>query len=886
MSQGPPRLGFRILRRFCPPSLVESVEGDLIEAYERHLKQHRRWKANMIFLYQVIRFFRWGIISRNHPTMYFFNHSLIGNHLKLAVRNYRRHLGYSLINLTGLSVGLAVCFILFSYTRQELSYDDFHRDIEKMYRVNQTNIWTQDGGWFASTAPPLAEQALQEIPGIEAALRINTPGSFEVRYHPDGQKALVFQENDVLAADSNFFDFFTIPVVAGDPHSALVGKNKAVITEETARKYFGNEPAIGKILLLGDDRVPIQVSAVTADLPVNMHFKFNLLLSMPSNPLVKQFNWSWIWSQVVTYVKVKPGTSISTVNDQMTRLFNPKVRATLDRIGMDYDDFMQGKGNWQFELQPVRSIHLHSTGIGNRLGVLGDIKVIRILQILALLVLVLALINFVNLSTARANMRSKEIGVKKSIGATTINLAQQFQTESVFMTFLAGILAIPVVYLLSALIERSIGIVISFGYFGLAAMLLAALILLGIGFLAGIYPSIYLSSLRPITVLGANKTKSGSTGMRNVLVTVQFAISLALLSGSLLISKQLNYLSQKNLGFDRENVLVIRNAEKLTNHVDAFRDELIKTTGILDASVAMNVPGQIYYQDIFSREGSDIKLSVNQLKIDPYYFPTLGLKLLVGRNFEPSNPGDQSHVIISETTARLFGWTPEEALHQHIIYPGLEIHPEVIGVSQDFNFQSLYEDIAPIIFFRNDAPIWGDGRVIAIKYLQDQESEVIAQAHRMWDRFNADSPFNYAILNDELAGIYNREHQLSSLVSLLCMLSIFIAALGLIGLVSFTLDQRRKEIGIRKVLGASLGSILFLINRQYLVLFLIGLLIAVPFTWSAVRKWLTDFAYQIPITWTSFVLAGIILMGICLILVGVLIYNANRANPIRSIRQE
>ncbi|MCB0600856.1 MAG: ABC transporter permease [Saprospiraceae bacterium] len=887
MDKGPSRWGLRLLRRFCPPALVESVEGDLMEQYEQHLKHHSRRRANLMFLYHVFRFFRWGIISRNHPTMHFFNRSLMGNHIKIALRNYRRHFGYSLINLSGLAVGLAVCFILFSYTRQELSYDDFHRDIDKMYRINQTNIWSQDGGWFASTAPPLAEQMLQEIPGIEAATRINTPGSFEVRYHQDGLRALVFQENDVLAADSNFFDFFTLPLVAGDPENALSGKNKVVITEETAHKYFGDEEAMGKILLLGDNQTPVVVSGVAADLPINMHFKFNLLLSMPTNPAVKQFDWSWIWSQVATYVKVAPGASVPSINAQMTKLFNPRIRATLDRIGMDYDDFMQGKGDWKFQLQPVRSIHLHSTGIGNRLGTIGDIKIVRILQTLALLVLILALINFVNLSTARANLRSKEIGVKKSIGATTYNLAQQFQTESVLMTFMAGILAIPVILALTALIEQQIGIVISFAYFRLLAFLVVVLILAGIGFLAGIYPSIYLSSLKPISVLGGNKSnKSGSPGMRNVLVTLQFAISLALLSGSLLISRQLNYLSQKNLGFDRENILVVRNAEKLTTHLNAFRDELVNMQGIKGASVAMNVPGQIYYEDIFSREGSEIKLSVNQLKIDPYYFPTLGLQLLSGRNFEQSNPGDQNHVIISETAARLFGWSPEEALHQHIIYPELEDNPEVIGVSRDFNFQSLYEDIAPIIFFRTDAPVWGDGRVVAIKYRQDQERETIAQAHRLWDRFNPESPFNYVILNDELAGIYNREHQLSSLVSLLCLLSIFIAVLGLIGLVSFTLDQRRKEIGIRKVLGASLGSILYLINRQYLLLFLIGLAIAVPFTWTTVQQWLTDFAYHIPVTWTSFVLAGFILMAICLTLVGMLIYNTIRANPIKSIREE
>ncbi|MEZ4899838.1 MAG: FtsX-like permease family protein [Saprospiraceae bacterium] len=886
-SSEPSAWGLRLLRWFCPPELLESVEGDLLEQFDMERLHKGRRKANLKFLFNVFRFFRWGIISRNAMRMNFLNASLLGNHIKITLRNYRRNFGYSMINLVGLAVGLAVCFILYSYTRQELSYDDFHPDIERLYRINQTNIWSQEGGWFGNTAPPLAEEVRQQIPEIAEATRVNTPGPYEIRYDREGLGPLTFIEREVLAADSNFFDFFPFPFLEGNPGDALVGKNKVVVTASTAQRYFGQQPALGKILMLGDERTPVVVSGVIEDLPKNMHFAFDFLFSMATNPAVKRFDWSWIWSNIVTYVKTAPGASVADINAKMSRLFNPRVRATLDRLGMDYDDFMQGKGEWRFQLQSVRSIHLHSVGIGNRLGAVGDIKIVRILQLLSLLVLLIALINFVNLSTARANLRSREIGVKKTIGATVTNLAQQFQTESILMTVLAALLAIPLVLLLTALIERTIGISISYGYVWQVLPLLGILgSVVGIGLLAGIYPSIYLTALKPITVMGGGGKRSGASGLRNVLVTVQFAISLALLSGSLLIARQLNYLSQKNLGFDRDNILVIRNADKLSTHLASFRDEIVKLKGIEEATVAMNVPGRIAYEDIFSREGSDIKISVNQLKVDPYFVPTMGLKMAAGRAFQVNNQADLQHVVINETTARLFGWTPEEALHQHIIYPGLDVHPEVIGVVSDFNFQSLYENIAPLIFFHIDLPIWGEMRVVAVKFQQDQAEQTIAQAHALWDRFDSQLPFQYSILNDELAELYDQDKQLGSMVRLLSLLSIFIAVLGLVGLVSFTIDQRRKEIGIRKVLGASAGSILYLINRQYIRLFLIGLIVAVPFTWSAVKKWLADYAYHIEISWISFIVAGAILMAICLSLVGILIRNALQANPIDSIREE
>ena len=336
---------------------------------------------------------------------------------------------------------------------------------------------------MGSTPPPLAGQLIDNYPDIEAVLRINTPGGYEVRYQHAKRGLLVYQEESVLAADSNFFEFFHVPLLSGDPQTALYGKNKVVLTAEMSEKYFGTEDALGKTLLFGPEKIPTLVSGVTHSLATNMHFSFDFLLSMPSNPNVKQFDWSWIWTQVVTYAKIKPGASLSDLSANVTAGLNPQIRSVMDRIGMDYEDFMKDKGSWGFDFQPVREIHLHSLELGNRIGSLGDIKAVNILRLLAFLILLMAVINFINLSTARAKIRSKEVGVKKTMGAPTTSLAVQFQMESITMTLLAGIISLPLLMGISVLVSSQTGIIFSLqSLLGFTQITALILLLIAIGF--------------------------------------------------------------------------------------------------------------------------------------------------------------------------------------------------------------------------------------------------------------------------------------------------------------------------------------------------------------------------------------------------------------------
>ncbi|MCB0687424.1 MAG: ABC transporter permease [Saprospiraceae bacterium] len=880
------RLGLAILHWFCPEKLRESIEGDLLENFENDVERRGYGIARWIFLFNVMRFFRWGIISRNQFQMMHFNFSLIINHIKITLRNFIKHVGYTAINLLGLAVGIGTCIVIFSYTQHELNYDAFFSDVDRMYRVNQTNIWAPSGGMMSSTTPPLARELQENFPEIISATRINTPGSFEVRYKNTGGELITYQEDQILAADSNFFDFFNIPIIEGDPQQMLNGKNLVVLTESTAHRYFGNQSPIGQVLLFGDDKRPVMVSGLVSDLPSNMHFNFDMLLSMSTNISVKQFDWSWVWTQLVTYVKIANDVNLEGFSTKMTALLMPKVQSTFSRLGMDFDDFMKEKGTWEFELQPVRDIHLYAASIGNRIGSVGDIKVVRILQLMAVLILLIAVINFINLSTARANIRSREIGVKKTLGATVRELGVQFQVEALLMTFIGSVLSIPVVKGLSTFIFKQAGIKIYFNWANdLLTLCSVGFLLVIIGLMAGIYPAVYLSRLKPISVIDQQKTvRRGRFNLRNVLVAVQFTISLGLLSGALMVTKQLNYIGKKDLGFDKENILVLRNAGALGDQISSFRDNVANLPEISGASVTMAVPGEMSFEDFFQREGSSTKLTISQVKVDPEFASVMNLKMSTGHFFQKHNEADKNHAVINETTAKLFGWTPQEALGKRILYPGDDLeNPEIIGVVSDFHFQSLYEDIKPLLLLHIDSPMWGDQRMLVVRYHQNHVEKAISAIETAWSHFTQDSPFTYSILDEDLNRMYTRDSQLSVMVRLLSLLSIFTAILGLIGLVSFTVDQRRKEIGIRKVLGASSGSIFFLINRQYIILYLIGLCCSVPLTWWFLNKWLQNFAYHIEISWGTFIIAGVLLLVSCLLSVGYLALQAARANPVDAI---
>lgn len=875
---------FRILRSFCPPELLESIEGDLIEQYEEDLKYMNQQSAQWRLTLRTLAFLRPGIIFRNNNSLSL-NMRLLSNHFKVSLRQLKKHWGYSLIHIIGLSVGIAACVLIYSYTSFEKGYDSFHDDIDQLYRVNQTNIWRPEGGQMSSTGLPLGKVLDQDFPEVLSSLRINDWNDQTVQYKNQNGEIVTYRES-ILGADSSFFNFFSFPLRKGDAKNALHKINQIVISDEMALKYFGHTDPMGQILLIGEESIPMTVVGVTEKQPENAHLNFDFLTNIYSNPSIEMFEWSWIWTQVTTYVKMRKDARLDQFEENMQSIQDKHIPATFDRLGMDMDEFVGNKGGWHFYLQSVRDIHLYSQDIGNDLGEIGDIKMVNILQLLALLILFLAIVNYINLSTARGGLRASEISVKKTLGAGQSSLAMQFIVESVTTTFIAMCLAIPLLILIQSAMEKYVGLHIALkpleGMNGLYVFLTVNLI---IGIIAGLYPAFYLSRFSATDLEKKNAgSQAGNLRFRQVLVTLQFAISIGLIASSILIHRQLHFLNDQNMGFNKDQLLVINHVEALEGNMDVFKNDMRGTPLVEYASLAMEMPGRGSWEDIFMREGSETKLPISQIKIDEQFFPALELEIVAGRTFREESTDDHN-VIINETTARLFGWKSEEAVGEKIIYPGYPVDLRIIGVVRDFHFQSLHHSIAPLAFFHRDSYMWGDQRLLAIKYAGPNMQELISEAQSKWQAINPNFPFSYSVYSDELEQLYENENQLSRLITAFSGFSFLIALLGLIGLVSFAIDQRRKELSIRRVLGATYQQIFFLLNKQFLLLLLIGGLIAIPTSWKLLNGWLSTFAYSTNVQASIFVIAILVIGILALGSISLFVLKAIKTNPAETLKE-
>jgi putative ABC transport system permease protein len=722
---------------------------------------------------------------------------------------------------------------------------------------------------------------------VEEVMRINTPGDFIIRFSDEANQVLSFNENNIYAADSNFFSFFGFNLREGNPLNALRGLNKVVISEKIARKFFGDKPALGKILLLGDERTAIEVTGVTESQPENTHFHFDYLISMETNPNVKRRDWSWVWTQVVTYVRLKEGAHPKALEAKMTQLAEKVIRPAFEARGMNYQNTLKGKGNWNFFLRPIRDIHLMSGD--NRLGPVSDMKYVYTFGIIGIIVLLIAAINFINLSTARGAKRAKEVGVKKTMGALRGSLITQFQIETIFLTAFSTLLALALLEGLQLVIANVVGFRIPFTLLNANEMWwLLPLIPLVIGFLAGLYPSFYLTAFRPVQVLkGKVASGMGNVALRNGLVIVQFTISIALIAGTIIVFQQLKFISSTNLGFDRENILLVKHAEKLDNHLEAFRAEVENYPGVNQAGITMEVPGGSVWSDELSLESADVTVSLAIVKTDEHYFKTLNFQLVTGRAFEADRLSDRNAVILNETTVYLYGWTPEQAIGQYLVYPGNDnTRHKIIGVMKDFHYESLHRPITPVMFCRVDCDIWGDWRLLTVKFTSANPKDLIQKLSNRWNQVLEDTPFEYSFLDQDLAVQYQTEQRLGGLFGIFSGLSILIAVIGLVGLVAYSTEVRKKEIGIRKVFGASSTRIILMMYSQYVRLIFFAFVVSIPFSWWAISQWLDSFAYKVEITPLTFVVAGCAELMLAVLSVGYLSLRAASTNPSNVLREE
>lgn len=880
-----PRWPLKLLRLICPEEALEEIEGDLVQEFFRDKKTVGASRARRRLVMGVFRYLRPAILLRNKLPRKVITTIMLQSYLKIAYRSIVKEKGYSFINIFGLALGIACCLLMFSYVKFEMSYDNFHPNVDRTFRVDQKMPWSYEG-MNGSTAPPVANAFKTNYPEVEDAMRIHTPGDFLIRYVDKAGAVYAFNENVVFAADSNFFDFFGFKLKEGNPKTALTGANKAVISEETARKFFGDEPALGKILQRGDDRTALEVTGVTEHQPENTHFHFDYLISMETFPEVKRRDWSWVWTQMATYVRLHEGADVNAFQLKTAQFAEKIIKPAVNARGGNFADALK-KGSWDFFLRPMRDIHLRSGD--NRLGPVGNYKYVYTFAVAGVFVLLIAAINFINLSTARATKRAKEVGVKKTLGAIRKSLVYQFQVESILLTMIATVVSVILAESLRFFIARMAGIQIAVGLWSDPELLLALpLVPIVIGFLAGLYPSLYLTAFRPAQVLkGKIASGMGNIRLRNALVVAQFTISIALIACTMIVFQQIRYVSSADLGFNKENVLLIKYAEKLGNHLEAFRDEIETLPGVTQAGVTMEPPGGGTWEDGIKREGAEDDIGIAFVKIDDNYFKTMNFKLVAGRSFEKERPSDKNAVILNETAVRLLGWTPEQSIGQVVVYPGNDdTRHEIIGVMKDFHYQSMHQSITPILFNKIESDIWGDWRTLTVKFNTTDLAGLITRINEKWTKTLNDTPIDYSFLDQNLAMQYREEQRLGGLFGIFSTLSILIAVIGLVGLVAYSAEVRKKEVGIRKVFGASVSRIVVMMNSQYFRLLAIALVLATPVSWWLISQWLDSFAYRIEINPLTFLGAGLAELALALLSVAYLSIRTAMLNPSQVLKEE
>ncbi len=861
-----PLIPYAFLRLLLRGEDFHEFSDDIDEIYQHMIDSGPKFKAKAWYWFRVIECIPSLIMDK-----IYWRFTMIKNYLKIALRNFRRHKGYSFINIAGFAIGMACCLLILLYVRHELSYDRYHEDVERVCRI-VIDIRTQTANrFFALVSPTVAPALKADYPQVEYAARAIPARSRLVR-----RKDTFFYEDRFMYADQELFDVLTFQFVQGNPQEALIRPNTLVVSQKIALKYFGNANPLGDTLEINQEE--FEITGVVQDSPENTHLKYDLIASLET---LKDWNEmsNWYSTMFYTYLKLKPGVNVEEFSQQVSPLADKYVGEQLQSWGATYHYF----------LQPLSSIHLQSH-LSYETEPSGNPVYITIFSFVGLFILIIACLNFMNLSTARAANRAKEVGLRKVVGAQKLQLIGQFLGESLLVAFLSLGVAMVIVRFAIPLLHDLTGISLSFDALlipGILLSLIGGAVLVGMA--AGLYPAFVLSAFRPaVTLKGTSSAGIQGFALRTILVVVQFAISVMLIIGTLTMYKQFNFMKNQYLGFEKDQKLILplRGGIDIQGNFASVKDMFSKHSSVTGVTVSSTVPGRGVSNFAIRLVGEDDpkNQSMFHMYFDDDFIPDYGIEIVAGRAFQKEMKTDfMGAFLINEAAVRAFGWSrPEEALGKRLTTGhGGRTNP-IIGVTKNFHYRGLQSEVEPLVM---EFLPW-TFRYITLSIDISDLNETLAFVKSQWKALWPGYPFEHFFLDTDFDSQYRADEQIGNIFGIFTFLGLFIACLGLLGLASFTAETRTKEIGIRKVLGAPVGGIVFMLSKQFTKWVLLANCIAWPLAYYFMDRWLKNFAFRVDIGVWTFVLSGILVLLVAILTVSYQSIKAAVANPVDSLRYE
>ena len=840
--------------------------GDIEEEYQRIRKKRGRFRAFVWYWEQILV----AVFKHTCLTCYW-RIAMIRNYFKIAVRNLKRQKGYSFINITGLAVGIACCLFIFLFVSEELSYDRYHRDKDRLFRMSvhfKTKSFT---GHWAALGPGVAPYVKKDYPQVEYAARI-----FPMVKPLFKKEERMFYEEKAYYADQDLLNIFTIPFIQGNPEGALNRPNTVVLSEKAAEKYFGSIMALGEILIINDES--FEVTGIVEDAPSNTHFKYEMLVSMKSYENAKRYFPNWGWTVFRTYIKLAPGIDPKHFED-LIRNFENNYMTEEEAANRSFKN--------TYFLQPVPDIHLHSH-LRGEMETPGNPLYVTMTGVIGLLILLIACINFMNLSTARYSSRAKEVGLRKVVGARRRQLIHQFLNESFLMSLIAFIAAFFITLSMLPLFNDLSGKAFTVqDILQLKTLLVSIILIIAVAVFSGGYPAFCLSTFKPSAILRTGRSsRSGSSNLRKILVVGQFTISIVLLVGTFVVHSQLNFMKNMDLGFDKEQKINISwgNNGSLKENYQQIKAEFLKIPGVTGTTVSSAIPGYGIYgwQVRIVGEAESKQQYFNVCLIDDDFIPEFDITMSAGRPFKKElNTDIAGPLIINETAVKSLGWqSSEEAIGKSLL--GGPADGQIIGVMKDFHFSDVQKEIGPMVMVY--APDYFDCVTLALQ--GTDHDNTISLVKQKWEEWNPDGLFIYRFIDAIYDSFHRSNERTGRLFGLFTFLVIFISCLGLFGLVSYTAEKRTKEIGIRKILGASVPGITTLLVREFIQWIGFSILIAAPIAYFAMERWLQNFAYRTNLSIWIFILSGLAALVIALLTVSYQTIKAATANPVEALRYE